>query len=332
MKNNGRETFAPLKLNFRPHRLIRHPHLQTIFPALYPSRTGTRLRQSAQELILEVENGVRLLGYYSPQVGQRPKGVVLLLHGWLGSVHSNYSLRMGEYLFQRGYAVFRLNFRDHGDSYALNQGIFRSDLLDEVVAAARQVAQFEQDCPFYVIGVSLGGNFALRVAWHHTLDPIPNLTHTIAVCPVIGGHQTTLALDDQPLYLTYFRRKWRKMLRQKMAAFPEVYDFSEELAAQSCLAMTEAFIRRYSPYPDALAYFESYRVTTTMMAALGSPTSIIAAADDPIIPASDFLPFFNLTARLHIYLQAHGGHVGFMDIFPCRIWLCEAILTILEGR
>jgi predicted alpha/beta-fold hydrolase len=282
--------------------------------------------------MLDAGEGVRLQGYYSPQTENSPKGLVLLLHGWLGSVNSDYVVVIGEYLYRQGYAIFRLNLRDHGNTHHLNPEPFRGDLLDETFAATQQIAHLAGSRPFHLVGASLGGNFALRLAWRHGEAPLPNLTHTVAICPVLDPHHATLAIDrGWWLYLIYFRRRWRKALQKKQAAFPGRYDFSGEIAASSCLAMTEIFVQRHSPYPNARTYFRSYGLTPEMLASLQTPTTIIAAMDDPIIPVSDFYALEDLSPYVQLYLQSYGGHVGFIDILPFRRWIGEAVLTVLEG-
>lgn len=318
-------------LNFRPHPLARNPHFQTIVSSLY-RRQETRLHQVVREMILEVGEGVRLQGYYSPQPKGQGKGLVLLLHGWLGHANASYVITTGEYLYQRGYSIFRLNFRDHGDTHHLNPGLFRGDLLAEAFAATQRIAELERDRPLHIVGTSLGGNFALRLAWRHSQTPLPNLAHTVAICPPLNPYHSTLALDTGPLvYLAYFRHKWRKSMRRKKAAFPPLYDFSDMLAARTCLAMTEAFVR-YSPHPNARAYFDSYAVTPEMMTTLCSPVTVMTAADDPVVPVADFYAFRDLSPYLQVHIQAYGGHVGFIDLFPFRYWVNEVILTILESQ
>jgi predicted alpha/beta-fold hydrolase len=319
-------------LTFHPHPLIRNRHLQTIISSAHRSK-GTALHQAAREMILDAGEGVRLQGYYSPQPENRSKGVVLLLHGWLGNVKANYIVATGEYLYQHGYSIVRLNLRDHGNTHHLNPDIFRSDRLDEVFVATQRIAQLERDSALHIVGASLGGNFALRLAWRHAQTPLPNLGHTIAICPVLDPHHTTLNLDNGPkLYLAYFRRKWRRGLRKKQAAFPDRHNFSAEIAAPNCMTMTETFVRRHSPYPDAKAYFDRYTIRPEMMADLNRPVTMITAADDPVVPVADFYPFRDLTPHLRVHIQPYGGHVGFVDILPFRLWSCEATLSILESQ
>jgi len=317
-----------LNLNFQPHPLVQNRHVQTIVSSLF-NQKGPNLLAASQEMILDAGQGVRLQGFYSPQPKGQSKGLVLILHGWLGHANATYIISTGEYLYNRGYSIFRLNFRDHGGTYHLNPGIFRGDLLDEVIEAAQRIAELEHN-PFHIIGASMGGSFALRLAWRHSQTAIPNLGHTIAINPSISPLHTTQALDTGLLvYLAYFRRKWRKAFQNKRATFPDQYDISEVIAASTCMAMTEAFIP-FSPYPNAMTYLDSYAVTPEMMAELQSPATIITSADDPIVPVADFDSFCGVSPYLEIFVQSYGGHVGFIDIFPVRHWINKAIFTILE--
>jgi hypothetical protein len=319
-----------LKLTFRPHPLARNPHFQTIASSTIRHQGGA-MCATAVELILEVGQGVRLQGFYSAQPATSSKGVILLLHGWLGHANSSYNITIGEYLYRHGYSVFRLNLRDHGDTHHLNPGIFRGDLLDETFAAAQRVAELQSNRPFYIIGSSLGGNFAARLAWRHSQTPLPNLVQTLAINPPLDPYHTTVMLDRGPaFYLAYFRRKWRRSFKKKQALFPQLYDFSQAVAARTCMAMTQAFVP-FTPYPNARTYLASYAITPMMMTTLQTPVTFITAADDPIVPAADFYPFRNLSPYLHLHILPYGGHVGFIDLFPFRRWIAQAALAILTG-
>ena len=71
-------------------------------------------------MLLEVAGGVRLHGIASLPAAQPPRAMVLLLHGWEGSAESSYMRLTAAQLLHAGLAVFRLNFRDHGNSHHLN--------------------------------------------------------------------------------------------------------------------------------------------------------------------------------------------------------------------
>ena len=136
--------------SYRPARYLRNGNVQTIL-ASSPFRAWGKnpMRAAARRMILETSEGIRLLGFYTPKASERAKGVVILLHGWEGSADSTYITCTGKALYQRGYEVFRLNFRDHGGSYHLNPGIFYAVLLDEVFQAVQQVARKVKEKPVF---------------------------------------------------------------------------------------------------------------------------------------------------------------------------------------
>ena len=120
-----------------PH--LKWAYVQTILGSSRIRAIGKNpMLSEAQNMILETKEGVRLLGSYSTQKNTKKKGLVLLIHGWEGSIDSTYMLTTGKYIYRNGYDVFRLNLRDHGKSHHLNKGLFFATLLDEVYDAVHQ--------------------------------------------------------------------------------------------------------------------------------------------------------------------------------------------------
>jgi predicted alpha/beta-fold hydrolase len=194
-------TLAPPP-SFAPPGWLVNAHLQSIVPSLRLRRplVARRARQMlacAQTQIVECGAGVRLLGHYSSQVaaGRPPaRDLAVLLHGWEGSADSLYVLSLGSHLFELGCDVYRLNFRDHGPSHHLNEEIFHSCRLDEVVGAVRAIQRALPQPRMTIAGFSLGGNFALRVAARAPAAGIA-LERAIAICPVLRPHSEFPTLD-----------------------------------------------------------------------------------------------------------------------------------------
>src|SRR5688500_13062159 len=189
-------TLAPLA-SFKPPGWLVNAHLQSIVPSLRVRRPLVALRARrmlacAQTQIVECGDGVRLLGHYSSQAaaGHAPaRDLAILLHGWEGSADSLYVLSLGSYLFELGCDVYRLNFRDHGPSHHLNEEIFHSCRLDEVVGAVRCIQRTIANRRTTIAGFSLGGNFALRVAARAAAAGL-DLQRAVAICPVLKPHST----------------------------------------------------------------------------------------------------------------------------------------------
>jgi predicted alpha/beta-fold hydrolase len=298
-------------------RLLRNPHLQSALSSMPMRKVGglralARTGATTQEHIVDGGDGVRLLGLHSAVPGRTPKALVLLLHGWEGSVESGYMRHTAAHLLTRGFDVFRLNFRDHGDTHHLNEGIFHSCRLDEVVHAAKWIAERFEAPAFQAAGYSLGGNFALRLALAAPTAGIP-LQHAAAVCPAVDPSAVMRALETgNPLYHWYFMRKWRESLRKKRALFPQQHDFDDATLARDMRGLTQWLVDKHTQLGDVENYFDGYAVAGGRMANLQVPVSVLAAADDPIIPVGT-LQALQLPAHSTLEIAEHGGHCGFIE-------------------
>jgi predicted alpha/beta-fold hydrolase len=261
--------------------------------------------------VLDCGDGVRLQGFLSPSPTAE-RGLVVLLHGWEGSAHSPYILSVGSKLFASGFSVFRLNLRDHGDSKSLNEGLFHSCRIEEVVGAVSRVRELIDTGFFAVVGQSLGGNFALRVAARAARTGIA-LDRVIAVCPVLQPHSTMSALDSGIwLYRRYFLNRWRRSLAEKATSFPHLYRFGDLSRFSTLTSTTEFFVEHYTEFDSLDQYLSGYAITGRVLENLSVPSRIILASDDPVIPVGD-LENLCRTELLRITLADNGGHCGFVD-------------------
>ena len=304
----------------RPPRLLRPAVVQTILASAKPRAWGKNtMLDIARETVLATRDGIRLLGYLSRHPEPHNNGLVILLHGWEGSSNSTYVRTTGRYLYRRGFDVFRLNLRDHGPSHHLNEGLFYAVLLDEVFDAVGRICAAALPSPSFLIGFSLGGNFALRIARQCAATPIAGLRQVAAISPVLDPDKATDSIDNYPLLLKYFLKKWRRSLVTKQALYPATYDFSELLSLNSIREMTDRLLIRYSPYESATAYFREYTLTGGQLADIELPTTIITAADDPIISVADFHEL-RTSDVTRIVIQPHGGHNGFVEGWRMNGW------------
>ncbi|MBS0395897.1 MAG: alpha/beta fold hydrolase [Proteobacteria bacterium] len=318
--------------SFEPPLGLRNPHLQTILASLAPrrwfvERRARSLAAASEDVVLDCGEGVRLLGHHA--VAREGNGeLVLLLHGWEGSAEATYVKSCAALLYERGFDVFRLNLRDHGPTHHLNPELFHSCRIAEVVGAVRAV---QQRCPsrrLSLVGSSLGGNFALRVAVRAPAAGI-RLRQVVAVCPVLDPRHTLERLEHGLwIYRNYFVLKWRRSLLLKRRAWPDLYDLDELLERSNLTSMTERLVLRYSGHPDLMSYLDGYAIVGPALAGLTVPARIIHALDDPIIPSED-LARLAPSPALTITTTARGGHCGFLDGFAGPSWIDREIAAIL---
>jgi uncharacterized protein len=316
--------------SFQPPLYLKNAMIQTLLASLRIRAWWKRsMLRTEKQVILPIDGGIQLMGYYSPQAGERSRGLAILLHGWEGSSHSTYILSCGDYLYRNGFSVFRLNLRDHGNSHHLNQGLFYATLLDEVWAAVDQVAGLGQGEPVVLVGFSLGGNFAIRIAARYGELDRPILSRVVSISPVLDPDKATDRIDANPLILAYFLRKWRKSLLRKQGLFPDRYNFSDILKMHSLRDMTAHLLEKHTRFTSTQEYFHAYSIQPELTRRVLLPMTILTAADDPIIPAEDF---HRLTPghSTDIIMHQHGGHNGFIDGLFKPAWYDRFLLNLID--
>jgi predicted alpha/beta-fold hydrolase len=306
---------------FAPPRWLRNPHLQTVLGTSEWRRwRGARALAATgavtREHLVDGGDGVRLLGLHSAIPGIRSRGLVLLLHGWEGSAESSYMRLTAARLLASGLEVFRLNFRDHGDTHHLNPDIFHSCRIEEVVHAAGEVARMFPARPLMAAGYSLGGNFALRLALRAPAAGLP-LARVAAVCPVIDPARTMHQMETGPwLYMHYFQRKWRGSLLRKRALFPERLDIDDATLRLGMRELTDWLVRRHTALGSIDAYFDGYSIAGDRLRSLQVPAHLLMAADDPVIPIDEFHAL-SLPDAARVEIESWGGHCGFLEDLRC---------------
>ncbi len=306
---------------FVPPRGMTNAHLQTVLSSmgrkLWPAQQHLAFHQAAQREIVEVD-GVKLALDLNLHAG-RP--LIMIIPGWLGHSQSSYALASGHALFDAGFCVARFNLRDHGDTTHLNPGMFNSALIDEVVALAADTSSRYGAGPSGLLGFSLGGNFALRVA-----RALPEL-ETLAVCPAITPADTMYSIDRNPIYQRYFVRKWRKLWLEKQQAFPRLYEFGDSLRLTTVSALTDYFVKYHSDFGSTDEYFAAYDLANDALA--GVRAHILAAQDDPIIPHGQYL---SLPDSLTVHITSKGGHHAYLESWGLNSWFDRYAITHFQQR
>ena len=308
----------PQGRDFQPPWPLTSGHIQTMLSSSGVRRTllprrAYRVMEGAQEVMVDGGDGIRLTGSFTPQKS-RPasRGLAVLFHGWEGSVDSTYVLQTGSRLLDDGWDIFRLNFRDHGESHGLNEALFHSCRIDEVVHALGDIAHRWPARVMALAGFSLGGNFALRVALQAPSQGIP-LHYALAVCPIIDPSEGLFSLEATApwFYQAYFMNKWRRSLRAKQKAFPNVQYFELQELKQSLRGLTESLVLRHTDFDSLEAYLDGYSVAGRALAQMQVPATILTARDDPVIPVTAFEKL-ELPSSVELDIATYGGHCGFI--------------------
>lgn len=326
-----------LKTTFQPSFGLKNTHIQTIFSSVGPRNQliSARFKPYAsleKKIELDGGSGIRLVGFHNQATRVRAKTLAILIHGWEGSHNSTYMQSMAMTLLENGIDVFRLNLRDHGDTHHLNEGVFNSTLIDEVIES---VEDLQASLPYqesHLVGFSLGGNFSLRLAalaHNHNIT----LKSVSAFCPAIHASQSNVVLNHSSnwVYGQYFVRKWKRSLRKKLEHWPE-YNFGDELKKMKTLdEMNSAFIPKYTPFKDIGAYFDAYAISGSVLDKTIAPCYLHFSEDDMIIPI-DGVKDISSNANIHVTVTEFGGHCGYISNWKGDCWQDQRILEIIQAN
>lgn len=315
----------------RPPFFLRNAHLNTILANNGPrkwmvGRKAERLNAESQDVVLECSDDIRLHGEYAANaeaISGEGRGLAIFIHGWEGSAHSTYLLSAASHLYEEGFSIFRLHMRDHGPSHHLNEGAFLAVNLDEILDALEQIQKRFPHEKIYLIGFSLGGNFAVRVAANLGNRNI-RLDKVLAICPAIDPKSVSHAINESPIYSRYFMRKWRKSFTRKLALFDSYQSLAHLLEHESLLSMHDEFVPLYTDYESAEAYFEAYALDANNLKNMDAPCHMLLAADDPVIRVETLQMLPDLEGLSYV-VSPFGGHCGFIRDYRFTVWIDDYI-------
>lgn len=320
--------------SFNPPVGLRNPHMQTILSSMGPrkykiNKCLTALESKQQEYVLDCGKGVRLAGALNLAGDKPAEKLAILIHGWEGSIKSAYIVSMTAHLLSNGIDVFRLNLRDHGDTHHLNEKIFNSTMIDEVVGAIEDLQRQHTYQQYHLVGFSLGGNFSLRVATYAKGRDVA-LNNVIAFCPVVHAKASNDVLNEpqNKVYSRYFVRKWKRSLLKKLEYYPD-YEYASKLKSMKTLKqMNEQLIPVYTPFEDINDYFNAYAIGGDRLAQTICPCYLHFSKDDMIIPVEgiDELGEYD---NLHVMVTEYGGHCGYLSNWKFDSWQDQRALEII---
>jgi len=321
--------------NYSPPRMFRNGHRNTIAASsllrkAYSQRVSSDFRKQSESITLSLADDIQLQGFVNTHKSTQPKPLVMILHGWLGCADSLYLLPLASTLFKQGFNIFRLNFRDHGGTEHLNRELFHSCRLNEVLDATQEIQNTISHSKFYIVGFSLGGNFALRIGAQAENKNL-SIDKIISVCPVMDAANALNETESMlKIYTEYYLRRWKNILKIKHKYFPESYDIDTINSQRSLTAMTEHLLLQYTEFDSVKNYLQSYSITGDCLKTLTIDSDVYIAEDDPIIPAKD-QKHLQASKFLHTHATNFGGHCGYLNGFFNTSWIEEQIIKTLKA-
>lgn len=256
-------------------------------------------------------------------------GQIVLLHGLEGSATAGYIVSFAQQALCRGFGIHRVNFRTCGGTEAMCETTYHSGLTSDILAILNEV-HLRDLAPRFVVGFSLGGNVALKLAGE--LGDSRLLSAACAVSTPIDLAACVRRIDKPSnlLYARRFLRRLRARARRKSKSSPQFYKTEQLQRVKTVWEFDDIVTAPLFHFVTAANYYET-QSAARYLDAIRIPTLVICAKDDPLVPFEIYdHPAFHSNPALTLLVTEHGGHLGFISRTKPRFWLDSVILDWFE--
>lgn len=300
---------------FVPRTGFRNGHVMT-FSAWrrmrhYPGLPAAELR------LFKTAPDTTVLAHTHWQEDRSSKPTLLALHGLEGSVESHYMRGLARDAWSRGWNAVLLNQRNCGGTEHLTPSLYHSGLTDDPFEVLAQLSA-EGLRQFGIVGYSLGGNLALRMAGEMATVPgragLP-IRAVAAVSPTMDLDLCVRAIErpTNVFYQWHFMRNLRARMRRKASLWPGEYDITTLGRLRTIRQFDDAYTAPRAGFGTADNYYHQVSAMR-LIDRVTIPTLIIGSEDDPFEPPEQFRrPEVTGNPNVRLLVSPSGGHCGFMS-------------------
>ena len=327
LKHSNSGWAAPYNRSLRPFDpFFRSPDLSTIAGNFW--RRPELDRWPVEAILYRTEPEVQVLAHAQRPEGT-PAGDILMVHGLEGSSTSGYLISLAREALDRGYSTARLNLRGCGGTEHLALTSYHAGQTSDVLEVLRRRAARG---PVFLVGFSLGGNIALKLAGELGDDARELLSGVCAVSTPIdlAVCAATLGLRRNFIYQNRFVSRLKERIRRRHLQAPQTYTLEHLPKIRSIIDFDNYYTAQLFGFGDAANYFRT-QASNQFLERIQVPTLLVQAKDDPLIPFRVYdHPAFARNPHLRLIAPEHGGHVGFIARRRPRFWLDGLLLDWIE--
>ncbi len=290
----------------------------TIAAAYWPRRTRLLGVRSVRRRV-RVDEGVHVVVIVDdPPTPAR--GTLVLVHGLTGSADAVYMRGTAEKALSLGLRTARVNLRGAGGTEVDAPTLYHSGMSNDLASVLMELGA-EDPGPLYVVGFSLGGNLALKLAGEWGGQGPSNVLAFAAISPPLDLANCADALDRggmNRIYQSRFVLRLKEEVRRRARIRPANLDLSRLDSVATVREFDGFFTAPYFGFVDAADYYARCSALP-LSGGIERPTLIVSALDDTLVPSDPLLdPALRANSRVTVVLTQHGGHLGFVGARPGR--------------
>jgi predicted alpha/beta-fold hydrolase len=258
-----------------------------------------------------------------------------MLHGLGGCSESSYLQRLTAKLNGLGFTVLRVNHRGCGrGAEGLAKQIYHAGRSEDLGATLDFLARRWPGRPYFVTAFSLSANILLR--YLGTIgDGKPLFKKALAVCPPVDLELCSQALATPGNWHIdrYYTRLMLATARDRARIHAHLKMPAMAPRRMNLRVFDEVYTAPLGGFGSREAYYDQSSAKH-VMDRVRVPTTILAAADDPIIPAVSFAGV-KFSPAVAMRMEDAGGHMGFISRestrFGDRRWMDAAVVDWVEA-
>ena len=312
IQKDNAQTASGTRAAFRPHRLLRGGHLQTIASFFL----GRKIHlPDPEERLVEVAPGIKVRCWCHWQADRQSAPTIIALHGLEGSTESQYMLGVARNGLASGMNVVLMNQRNCGGMDHCAPTLYNSSLSADVGAVAQHLIDTDRISRFALIGFSMGGNIVLKLAGEWGKNAPPQFRGVAAVCPAMDLAASADALHEpgNRIYELYFLMKLNRRFRAKAKLFPKDFDPARLRGITSLRLFDDRITAYYCGFTGADDYY-ARAAAANVVDRIAVPALILYAANDPFIRVLPETRARILANPNITYVETHdGGHCAFIS-------------------
>jgi predicted alpha/beta-fold hydrolase len=303
--------------------LFRNPHVLTILANFWP-REYDFARFPFEKRLIQTDPDTQVLVQTQQPVGD-PIGEVVLLHGLEGGGDSGYIVSMAYHALEAGFITHRFHMRTCGGTEKHCKTLYHAGLTSDLKVFLEQTAAEGRGLPRFLIGFSLGGNVALKLAGE--LGATDLVSGVCAISTPIDLAASARAIS-RPANSFYSRRFVTRM-KSRLIGTGRYVD-ADFKGAKSVYEIDQAITAPSFGFRDAEHYYAT-QSAIHFIPDIRVPTLLVQAKDDTFIPFESFtLPSIAQNPNVTLLAPDHGGHVGFLARAGQRFWVDDVALGFVS--
>lgn len=312
--------------SFKPAWWLRNPHLQTIWPTL--------CRRPIKDIEIKRERFELPDGDFLDLdwVGRGLGPIVIILHGFEGSIDSAYAKGMLRAITNEGWRGVFMHFR--GCSGVPNRlpRSYHSGETRDVDLVVQAIRSREPHTHIAAVGFSLGGNVLLKWLGETSGNNPLKAAIAISVPFELNKAADRISQGFSRLYEWYMLRCVQKRLEYKFKQLPPPIELPPFSRLKTIREFDDKVTAPLHGFLNVNEYY-NYSSSRQYLNKIQVPTLLLQAKDDPFLSEA-IIPYpHELSEKIKLEVTDSGGHVGFVTgKYPWspEYWLEQRVPTYLR--